>query len=521
MPRIDPGNAPFQVQVGGNRLVNSGPGDIVYGDDQNVTVSSYDGVIAAGSSLTYPDSLWVLAPAASAQIAVVADAPPSAPALGQRLATFGHSYNDPNFPVGVTLRKDLFGSRLAAMLGMVEDNYCVAGTYAIQGTGNMYDRISVQLPALPTAAAAPLRAPVNAAVIYVGHNDISPSLQPSIAAEPSILIDFLRASIRALRAGQRAHIGAAPMVLAGGTWGTNSSASWFGGSTRFATTNGWTWTLTLPSTFPGGQVEIVGIRQLNTGAVHTITIDGQAAASWDTRGATQAMIRPTTYTTPVLSAGTHTIQGTIGNIVGGVEHLHYWQIVHPDPPPVVFANVCRTPAAANGQTDGVVATFLPLYRQLAAEFTDGRVVLIEADAIFNKATDMFGDGTHPSVKGAAAVAEVMANALGPLLNVRDRSSIALDQVPAPGATRAVMTEQITGADPASGTVTLAAGAVTLTNRRLQSDSLVLLTPIGAGTGVVSRGTITATNSSTSGSVPINSSDAADTRVVQYQIIQKA
>jgi hypothetical protein len=84
-----------------------------------------------------------------------------------------------------------------------------------------------------------------------------------------------------------------------------------------------------------------------------------------------------------------------------------------------------------------------------------------------------------------------------------------------------MTEQITGADPASGTVTLAAGAVTLTNRRLQSDSLVLLTPIGAGTGVVSRGTITATNSSTSGSVPINSSDAADTRVVQYQIIQKA
>lgn len=436
-----------------------------------------------------------------------------------RLATFGHSYNDPNFPVGVTLRKDLYGARLAALLGMVEDNYHVAGTYTLQGTGNAYDRALIQYPAPPTTY--PLRAKVNAAAIYSGHNDISPSLQPSISTEPSILTDFLRAIIRHLRAGQAAHVGAAPMVLAGGTWTTTSSASWFGGSLRFATVNGCTWTLTLPATFPGGNVEIWGMRNSATGATHAITVDGAAYGTWDTRGATTTTNRPTFTVIGPLSAGTHTIVGTIGNLVGGVEHLNYWQTQHPDPPPIAYANVARTPAAANGQSDGVVATFRPLLAAIATEFTDGRVVCIEADDVFQKATDMFGDGTHPSVKGAAAIAEAFAAGLRPLLDDRDELAVANDSVLAPGSSRALMLEQITGADPAIGTVTLVAGAATITNRRLQANSLVFLTPVGAGTGSISRGTITATNSATSGSVPIASSDAADTRVVQYQIVQVA
>lgn len=446
-------------------------------------------------------------------------------ASGQRLATFGHSYNDPNYPVGVVFRKDLYGSRLAGLLGMVEDNYHVAGTYAIQGTGNAYDRVVNQLPALPTVAAAPLRAPVNCAAIYVGHNDIAPALQPPIAAEPDILIAFLRAMIHRLRAGQAAHVANAPMVLATGTggtgWTTTSSASWFGGSLRFATANGNTWTLTLPATFPGGTLEIWGMRNSATGAVHTITVDGNAAGTWDTRGATQTANRPTLLVIPGLSVGTHTIVGTIGNLVGGVEHLNYWQIAHPDPPPVAFANVARTPAAANGQTDTVVATFMPLFRQLAAEFTDGRVALIEADALLNKDATMFGDGTHPSVKGAAVLAEAFADALSPLLDARDRGSVALDQVLPPTASRALFMESLAGADPRKGTVTLVAGAATITSRALQADSLVLLTPVGAGTGSISRGAITATNNATSGSVPVASSDAADVRVVQYLIVQSA
>lgn len=520
MPRIVPGSVPFQIRADGGSLVNYGPGDVVYGDDQNVSVDSYDGVIVAGASRTVGDSVWVLAPSTAADVAVVAN-PPSTVALGQRLATFGHSYNDPNYPVGVVFRKDLYGSRLAGLLGMVEDNYCVAGTYAIQGTGNAYDRVVNQLPALPTVAAAPLRAPVNAAAIYVGHNDIAPALQPPIAAEPDILIAFLRAMIHRLRAGQAAHVANAPMVLAGGTWTTTSSASWFGGSLRFATQNGCTWTLTLPATFPGGTVEIWGMRNSATGAVHTITVDSNPAGTWDTRGATQTANRPTLREIPSLTAGTHVIQGTISNLVGGVEHLNYWQIQHPDPPPVAFANVCRTPAAANGQTDGVVATFAPLYRQLAAEFTDGRVVLVEADQVFQKDSTMFGDGTHPSVKGAAVIAEAFAEALGPLLDVRDKASVALDQVLLPGASRGLFMESIAGADPRKGTVTLVAGAATITSRALQADSLVLLTPVAAGTGSISRGAITATNNATSGSVPVASSDAADTRVVQYLIVQSA
>jgi len=70
MPRIDPGSAPVQVRVDGGSILNYGPGDIVYADDQNVTVDNYDGIIVAGSSLAYSSSLWALAPTAPATYAV-------------------------------------------------------------------------------------------------------------------------------------------------------------------------------------------------------------------------------------------------------------------------------------------------------------------------------------------------------------------------------------------------------------------------------------------------------------------
>lgn len=444
---------------------------------------------------------------------------------GQRLATFGHSYNDANFPVGVVKRQDLYGARLAALLGMVEDNYHVAGTYTLQGTGNAYDRAIVQLPVPVTTP--PLRALVNAAAVYTGHNDISPSLQPTIATEPGILVDFLRAIISRLRAGQAAHVGTAPMVLAGGTWTTTSSASWFGGSLRFATANGCTWTLTLPATFPGGSLEIWGMRNSATGAVHTITVDGGAVPNWDTRGATTATNRPTLYRIDGLSAGSHTIIGTISNLVGGVEHLNYWQIPHPDPPPVAYANVCRTPAAANGQSDSVVATFTPLLAALATEFSDGRVVCIDADAVFQKNTTMFGDGTHPSPRGAAAIAKAFYDALAPLINVRDKGSQAFDQTLAPGYQRAVILDETPTADARSGQVTLTAGVATISTRAVQANARIFLQPVGsiATMGQVVEVSRTNTNNATTGSITINSKDptgatvTGDTRVVHWFIVQ--
>lgn len=448
---------------------------------------------------------------------------------GQRLATFGHSYNDPNFPVGVVKRQDLYGARLAALLGMVEDNYHVAGTYVLQGTGNAYDRAVVQLPALPTAP--PLRALVNCAALYVGHNDIAPALQPSIATEPTILVDFLRAIICRLRAGQAAHVGGAPMVLAQGTgatsWTTTSSASWFGGSLRFATDNGNTWTLTLPATFPGGQLEIWGMRNSATGAVHTITLDGVAQAPWDTRGATTTTNRPTFYRFTGLSAGSHVIVGTITNLVGGVEHLNYWQIPHLDPPPVAYANVARTPAAANGQTDTVVNTFIPLLAAIETEFSDGRVVCIEADAVFNKAADMFGDGTHPSPKGAAAIAKAFYDELSPLISVRDKATQAFDQNLAPTYQRSLVMDETPAADARSGQVTLVAGAATITTRAIQSNARIFLQPVGtlATMGQVVEISRTNTNNAVSGNIVINSKDSAgatvagDTRVVHWFIVQ--
>lgn len=447
-------------------------------------------------------------------------------AAGSRLATFGHSYNDPNAIAGVVRRSDLYGARLAALLGMVEDNYCVSGSYSIQGTGNAYDRAAIQIPALPTDF--PLRAPVNAAAIYTGHNDIAPGLQPSISTEPSILVDFLRAIIYRLRAGVAKHVGSAPMVLAGGVWTTTSSASWFGGSLRFATANGCTWTLTLPATFPGGTVEIWGMRNSATGAVHTITVDGQPWDTWDTRGATTTQNRPTSKAITGLAPGARVIQGTIGNLVGGVEHLNYWQVPHSDPPPVAYANVCRTPAAANGQSDAVVAAFRPLLAAIATEFSDGRVVCIEADDILQKDSTLFGDGTHPSPRGAALLADAFADALAPLLAGRDPLARATDQVLAPGYARALVVDESAGADPRSGTATLAAGVATITSRAIQANSKIIPIPKGSATAgqIVETGRV-ATNNNIAGTVTFTSKDTAnatvatDTRSFDWVLIQPA
>jgi hypothetical protein len=63
----------------------------------------------------------------------------------------------------------------------------------------------------------------------------------------------------------------------------------------------------------------------------------------------------------------------------------------------------------------------------------------------------------------------------------------------------------------SGAMT--AGTITISTTAVTANSIVILTPVGAGSGSISRGTVTAGTS-----FVINSSDGADTRAVQWFII---
>jgi len=136
MARIAPGSAPFQVRLDGGTLTNYGPGDVVYGDDQNVTVDNFEGTITVGQSLSYPSSMWVLAPSAVAEVAVSnafvaqrADSP-----FDARHAT-GRYY----YPIG------LFTGASALVV-----NQLIALPIAISGP-QVFDRICVNIGVAGTA----------------------------------------------------------------------------------------------------------------------------------------------------------------------------------------------------------------------------------------------------------------------------------------------------------------------------------------------------------------------------------
>lgn len=72
----------------------------------------------------------------------------------------------------------------------------------------------------------------------------------------------------------------------------------------------------------------------------------------------------------------------------------------------------------------------------------------------------------------------------------------------------------TGTNASAGvSAAMTAGSITISTTAVTANSIIILTPVGAGTGSISKGTVTAGTS-----FVINSSDGADTRTVQWLII---
>lgn len=422
--------------------------------------------------------------------------------------------------VATTDRNLRYPTLVGARLGTEPRNFGLSGTSspATSGGGGQLSRVLREITPLWTP---PFSAVYPVVVLRLSWNDWGLT-----GMTTTLQTDNVRAMIHRARAGAVLHVNSAAFVMAqgaGGTgWSTNAAFEGVSGRViKWATANGNTWTLTLPSDFPGGTLRLAGIRDNNSGSVHTITVDGGAYGTWDTRLTnTQANYNATAYSITGLAAGAHTIVGTIGNIVNSVDYFNYCQIDAPNPPLVVVMLINKMTTYPAGQTDTQVDNAnTAISAMIASDFTDGKVVTIDTNTVLgNKAAAYYnnvsgGDGWHPSMRGHSAIADAVVASI--------RANM-----PAPATVdtmRAAPRNQLsgleilsTGISPRIGAATLVGGTVTVTSFAFNSFTKVFLNrkTLGGTAGNLSYA-LTAASGTTAGNIVITSSSGTDTSVIEW------
>lgn len=439
-----------------------------------------------------------------------------------RIYFFGHSYLEglPSVAPNQALR---LASLTAGLLNARESTSAVHGS-SIYWAGDTLPTIERVWRDVTPRGALPLRPALHAGVIYAGINDIQ---WQKTYTDNSIVINALRVAIDRLRAGAAwAPFDTTTIVFAQGTgagnWANGGGNSFAYGSNRISTNAGNKFTITTPSTFLGGTLDIVVFNRLNGGAVHSITVDGGGAQTFDTRTGLVSSYRPVRIRLTGLSAGSHTIVDTLTTVGSDGEYFCYWQIPHPTPPVVALASINRCPINPNFG-DHVLSTadyttWNGLFQALVAEYTDGRVLYVDTDtALGNDATLFNADGLHPNADGNAALAQLFARTLRPYMP----GDVAYTQSQAAGI-NGLFNPQLNsqGLAPMAGSATLVAGTVRVTTRAMvatTSGVLVTRQNTNANEGTLKVTTKTANSGSVSGFFDIVSTNASDTGQVFWTV----
>lgn len=437
------------------------------------------------------------------------------------LKFFGHSYMEGlTGPSKQTLR---FSTRIAALLNAREENYGWHGAVTLYAAVGSTPWLSHVPPRV-----APFAAATDGAMIYTGINDFGGNL----VSDANLTVSWLRCMTHWLRAQQRMTVqDSAYCVPSQGTgasaWQQNTLSYGPSGDQWKGVTGNYM-TVTTPSTFPGGSLRLWYAVQLNTGGVHTVTVNGAAATTKDTRGSTLSTVKPVCVELTGLAPGVNTIVDTLSAVASGGEQWVYAEYAAATPPPVVLANINRAPSyTANGgaATDSAVTAQNILIAAMVAEFTDGRVVLLDVDTLLNKQAVYFaGDNLHLSDAGNEVVAVAAAKLFRPLL--MDSNAFASTKANGPESLHRLRVDAAArgtnGTSTAmAGTATLVAGAVTITTKALgntTTDQICYWKQTGASTGALRCTAKTVTANSSPGTFTITSSDSADTDTIFWMIV---
>jgi hypothetical protein len=269
-----------------------------------------------------------------------------------------------------------------------------------------------------------------------------------------------------------------------------------------------TWTIALPSTFLGA-LEVHGMRSPAQGALHTITVDGSASGTWDTRGAVQSVFGPTLVQITGLAAGAHTIVGTVGAISSGgtFDQLHYYQLPRTDPPPIAYADINQCPIYLSNQTDATIAAENPTLRAIASEFSaDARVQCVLVDSLVAYNVNNFaGADIHTNERGVAVIVPGFLSAMKPMVNRQALATGWISQTLSQDTRKRVVIPD-SGLDLTTDTVALVAGRRRSPAGRLRPTARPFLQPTAPGPTVVETARTPMVGNFTTGVLTISSVD---------------
>lgn len=297
----------------------------------------------------------------------------------------------------------------------------VGGQLGQNGFKALYDRLPRNTLTYPLSAEL---AQSHLFVIALGIADIA---MYNPASQTNVLRNSLRTSIARIRCS-RVYEDTDATVTNVGTAGNftnaNASAIYYSGGTAklLGGTAGDRIRISVPADFGGGTVVLGGLCLAAIAQVQraNIIVDSVQYGTWDADYSTDSYPSegsPTCFRVTGLSPGAHTIdiQSRAGN---GNIIFDWWGIEALDAPMVLMMNHPRAPGGAytlfntgwnRVPTDTEVANMNTMFNSLAAEFTDGKVVIADVDAAFGQNANYFNpDGVHWTEQGSLLAFETIS-----------------------------------------------------------------------------------------------------------------
>ncbi|MDX8151086.1 hypothetical protein SK069_05740 [Patulibacter brassicae] len=267
-------------------------------------------------------------------------------------------------------------------------------------------------------------------VFFYGGNDLG-YVSSSIANTNKLILEAERSCVARARSGALFPATDATVTYSG-TWSTEYQVGYgTDNSLRRSTSVGAGASIAVPSTFPGGDIDVFLVIRGQSGACD-VAVDGAAHGTWDGRstgrgigtihGATRAT--GSVYRITGLAPGAHTVTLTVTALgSGGSVDFDSWSIAAPEPPLVLLMEHPVFPGLPATQVGGLyspvtasdIAAMNNVHRALAAEYSDGSVRSVSFDAALAAAgaagasttpkSAFTSDGSHPNERGHAIVAQ--------------------------------------------------------------------------------------------------------------------
>ncbi len=347
---------------------------------------------------------------------------PGQPGVGGPLTQikgFGHSYMAyPN--IALNQASDTYMARLAAALSVTNNNLGVPGGVlmaALAASSGGWQYVFNQLPRGSGSARDQI------VILNYGIDDVVAAKTLS-APYSAAFSAALAATISRIRATPGSIKLANDASIAYSSGWTYDSGSTFGVPVQYSFTSGNTYTITLPSSFPGGTVCIDLLTAVTDGATHTFTLDGNAAGSINIVGNSGGVeITPSVFRIPGVKMGAHTIVGTISALSGATTRTEVVGWHHETAPlPVVICLkqqklIDYSAFGAHAPNDTDVATINTAIDTVCAAF-DSNVVSVDLDGIMAKQQALFmyydgltSDWVHPGPLGHKLIASVLRNVI--------------------------------------------------------------------------------------------------------------